>query len=125
RLSMASTVWPLSSRNSQRCDPMKPAPPVTSVLGIQEAFVDRSVGVGLTKPPERGEEEDLDVEKERPILDVVEIEFDPLLQARIAAPAVDLRPAGEAAAHAVAQHVVGDVVLEFVHELGPFRPGAD
>src|SRR5262245_30854906 len=29
RLSMQMTSWPWPSRNSERCEPMKPAPPVT------------------------------------------------------------------------------------------------
>src|SRR5690348_3288288 len=34
RLSIATTSSPSASRRSQRCDPRKPAPPVTSARGI-------------------------------------------------------------------------------------------
>ena len=39
---------------------------------------------------------DLQVERHRPVLDVVEVVLDALLERRVAAPAVDLRPAGDA-----------------------------
>jgi hypothetical protein len=35
--------------------------------------------VGLAEAAEEGEDEDLEVEPERPVLDVVEVEFDALL----------------------------------------------
>src|SRR5262245_12855962 len=95
---------PLSSRYSDRCEPRNPAAPVTSTLGIART----SVGVLLSEAAEEREDEDLDVEQERPVLDVVEVVLDALLDRRVAAPAVDLRPAGDAALHAVAQHVLRD-----------------
>ena len=62
---------------------------------------------------------------DRPVLDVVEVVLDALLERRVAAPAVDLRPAGDAGLHLVAQHVLRDPVLELLDEERPLGPRAD
>src|SRR5512140_2755885 len=72
-----------------------------------------------------GEPDDLQVERQRPVLDVVDIVLDPLLDRGVAAPAVDLGPAGEAALDLVAQHVARDLFTELVDEDRPLRPRAD
>ena len=50
RLSTQMTWCPCSTRWSQRCDPRKPAPPVTTEVGIPP---DRTRGTGLPIPPLR------------------------------------------------------------------------
>src|SRR5207245_58232 len=121
--------------------PMTPAPPVTRMLvALMPPNVARNeagnrtgahearrglVCVLLPKPPEQRENEDLDVEQQRPVLDVVEVVLDPLLDRGVPPPAVDLRPARDAALHAVAQPVLGDALLELLHEGRPLRPRAD
>src|SRR5687767_10090536 len=105
RLSMATTAWPRSSSASHRCDPMKPAPPVTTVLGIQQIPNPKSeirnqksqILVGdstLEDAADEREPHDLQVERDRPVLNVIEVVLDPLLERGVAPPAVDLRPAG-------------------------------
>src|SRR4051794_10177598 len=51
-------------------------------------------------------QQDVDVEQHRPVLDVIQIELDALLDllfiVDLAAPAVDLRPAGDAGLYAMA-----------------------
>src|SRR5262245_2346754 len=88
---------------------MNPAAPVTSARGL-------SVGMLLSEPAEKRQDEDLQVEQQRPVLHVIEVVLDALLERRVAAPAVDLGPAGHAAAHAVTQHVTWDALLELLHE---------
>ena len=63
--------------------------------------------------------------RHRPVLDVVEVVLDALLERGVAAPAVDLRPAGDAGLHLVAQHVLRNAVLELLDEERPLRPRAD
>src|SRR3954470_23566113 len=106
RLSTPTTVHPRSSSVSERCDPMNPAAPVMTALGMSE-----SEGVAMEAPHER-EPHDLEVEADRPVLDVVEVVFDALLERRIAAPPVDLRPPGDAGLHLVPEHVLRDAVPE-------------
>ena len=77
------------------------------------------------KPFTTRQPHDLEVERDRPVLDVVEVVLDALLDRRVAAPAVDLRPAGQARAHLVAQHVLRDPLLELVDEERPLGPRAD
>src|SRR5687767_1097860 len=110
RLSMPTTENPRSSRYSQRCDPMKPAAPVTSALGMS------LVCVGLAEAAEEGQDQDLHVQQQRPVLDVVEVVLDALLDGGVAPPAVHLGPAGDAALHPVAQHVLRDALLELLDE---------
>src|SRR5579862_3140623 len=47
-----------------------------------------------------GQEEDFEVEEIGPIADVIEVAKNPLVERRVSAPAVDLRPAGHARLHA-------------------------
>src|SRR4029450_2165111 len=136
RLSIPTTEKPRSSRYSLRCDPRNPAAPVTKALGIlvqgdlvqghrRRAKPDSlrrsarglrrgggaappSISMVLAEAVEQREDQDLQVEPQRPVLDVVEIELDALLDRGVAAPAVHLRPARHAALDAVAAHVLGD-----------------
>src|SRR4051812_41269174 len=106
RLSMPTTVQPRSSSVSDRCDPMKPAAPVMTALGMcgsSPVLASVSEGVAMEAAHQR-QPHDLDVERDRPVLDVVEIVLDPLLERRVAAPAVDLGPAGDPGLDLVAQH---------------------
>src|SRR5262249_15816464 len=69
--------------------------------------------------------EDLEVEPQRPVLDVVEVVLDALVDGGVAGRAVHLRPAGDARLHAVAEHVLRDLVLELAHEGRPLGARAD
>src|SRR5436190_17000791 len=46
KLSMAMTLWPRASSKSTRCDPRKPAPPVTTETG-RRFEVGRAVRFGM------------------------------------------------------------------------------
>ena len=81
---------------------------------------------------ERRAQQDVEVEQERPVLDVVEIVLDAALDlflaVGLAAPAVDLRPAGDAGLDAVAREIAVDrLVVEVLRGLGVdrVRPRAD
>src|SRR5262249_7500839 len=60
--------------------------------------------------------QDVEIEQHRPVLDVVQIELDALLDLLVglalAAPSVDLRPAGDAGLDAVAGEVAVDGLVE-------------
>src|SRR5436305_11460658 len=71
------------------------------------------------------EPHDLEIERDRPVLDVIEVVLDALLERRVAAPAVDLRPSSDAGLDLVAQHVLRDAVLELLDEERPLRTRAD
>src|SRR5688572_26271859 len=115
RLSMPTTEWPRSRRASDRCDPMKPAAPVMTI---------RLEGMPVQAAHD-GQPEDLEVEADGPVLDVIQVVFDALLERGVAAPAVDLRPAGDAGLHLVPEHVLREAVLELLDEIRTFRPRAD
>src|SRR5262249_755498 len=74
--------------------------------------------------PER-QPEDAQVEERVPVRDVVKVELDALPKGRVAAPAVDLGPAGDAALDAVPGHVVGNRLRQLVDELRLLRSRAD
>src|SRR5437660_1795061 len=122
RLSMPTTLQPRSSSDSDKCDPMKPAAPVMTALGICPfsssclPVFPLSEGVPMQAAHER-EPHDLEIERDRPVLDVVEVVLDAFLERRVAAPAVDLRPAGDAGLDLVAEHVLRDAVLELLDEI--------
>src|SRR5688572_33478231 len=96
RLSMPTTACPRLSSVSVRCDPMKPAAPVMTVLGMRT----------LEEAADDGEPHDFQVEGDRPVLKVIQVVFDPFFERRVAAPAVDHRPAGDAGLDLVAEHVL-------------------
>src|SRR5947209_19988221 len=57
--------------------------------------------------------------------DVIEVVHDTLLDARVAAPTVDLRPAGDARLHAVTEHVLRNLLAELIDEHRALGPRAD
>src|SRR5215472_3930690 len=79
---------------------------------VEEAFDDR-------------EPDDLQVEADRPVLNVIKVVLDSLVERRVAAPAVYLGPARHAGLHLVAQHVLRNAVLELLDEMRALRPRAD
>src|ERR1700676_1163816 len=127
RLSMPTTSYPRSRRASERCEPMKPAAPVMTTgcfigRSFQRLGCQPSVCVFVEEAPDEREPHDLQVESDRPVLDVVQVVLDPLLERRVPAPAVDLRPSGQSRLHLVAKHVLRDPVLELLDEVRPLRP---
>src|SRR5688572_16711824 len=74
-----------------------------------------------------GVEEDGQVEQERHVLDVVEVELVLLLGVLDgrSITELDLGPAGDARFHAVALVVVGDDAAELLDEVWPLRPRPD
>src|SRR3546814_5508917 len=71
-----------------------------------------SIGAVVVEHHEDRLDHDPEVEEHRPVLDVEQVVFDALAQlllsVRLAAPAVDLRPAGDARLDAVAGRVLPD-----------------
>src|SRR6185503_9949965 len=102
-----------------RWDPMKPAAPVTTM----RAIVCRSGA--LEQTPDEGQPHDLQVERHRPVLDVIEVVFNSFLQRCISTPTIDLGPAGDPGLDLVAQHVLWDAVLELLDEEGALRAWPD
>src|SRR6267142_1300401 len=72
--------------------------------------------VALGHQRQRRLEQNVDIEQHRPVLDVIQVELDALLDflfiVDLAAPAVDLRPAGDAGFYAVAREVTVDGFIE-------------
>ena len=69
--------------------------------------------------------EDLQVERRRPVLDVVVVPLDAVGERGLAAQAADLRPAGDAGLDAMAVGVARQVAPEQRRELGALRARAD
>src|SRR4051812_27618899 len=84
-----------------------------------------SIRVAVAEDEDDGFGDDLQVEEEGPVLDVVEVVAGALLDARVAAEAVHLRPAGESRLLAVAAGVARDGLRELIDEVGPLRARAD
>src|SRR4249920_2572412 len=72
----------------------------------------RLLGLARADNGENGQHQHLQVEPERPVLDVVVIPLDAVRERRLAAEAVHLRPAGDARLHALAVAVAVDALLE-------------
>src|SRR5450756_259790 len=128
------TIAPLAptSHTSARCSANTPGadvagegnPPAVAAYAIthsksyatqpvHNARAKDSVGVlVLGHQRQRRLEQNVEIEQRRPVLDVIEVEFDALLDflfaVDFAAPAVDLRPAGNARLDAVACEIAVD-----------------
>jgi hypothetical protein len=77
----------------------------------------QSIGVLGLGERQRSLEQDVEIETERPMIDIIEIVQNPLLdffrRVRLAAPAIDLRPAGDAGPHPVAgKETIDDLLME-------------
>src|SRR6266480_4084151 len=81
--------------------------------------------LALENAAEERHPHDFQVERDGPVLDVVQVELDPFFERRVAAPSVYLSPAGNAGLHLVAQHVLREPMLELVDEERPLGPRAD
>src|SRR6476646_7943905 len=89
KLSTPTTAKPMSSSVSARCDPMNPAAPVITT----RPFV--LVGMFMEEALHDRQPHDLEIKAHRPVLDVVEVVLDALVERRVSAPSVDLRPSGQ------------------------------
>src|SRR5688500_2076669 len=113
RLSMPTTEQSRLSSSSARCAPMEPAAPVITMrCFMTNPIGSASGGLPLQNAAEERHPHDLEIERNRPVLDVVEVELDPLLERGVATPAVHLGPAGDAGFHLVTEHVLREAVLE-------------
>src|SRR4051794_18939363 len=93
-----------------RTPPTAPASRIFKRASILRWARARSEGIAPGEADESGPPENLDVEPERPVVDVIEVEIDAGLQLvrciHGAATAVDLGQAGNAGLHAVAEAVL-------------------
>jgi hypothetical protein len=91
----------------------------------------RSIGVLRANERKRRLRDDVEVKQNRPVLDVIEVVLDAALNlflaVGLAAPAVDLRPAGDARLDTVAREITVDrLVIKLVLGLGVYGVrGAD
>src|SRR2546427_5754822 len=83
------------------------------------------IGIAMKQSAKDRHPEDVQIEPGGPVRDVVKVVLDALAERSVAAPAVDLGPAGDAGLDAVASHVVRNGLAELVDEEGALRPGAD
>src|SRR5512135_3851488 len=96
------------ARRSSATQPARPAgsPSLLPCLGR------RSIGVLGLEQREGRAQYDVEIEQQRPVFDVVEVVLDALLdllvRIRLAPPAVDLRPTGDAGFDAVAGEIAVD-----------------
>src|SRR5260370_403516 len=103
---------------------MKPAAPVITALGIVRP---QALGLerGTLESANQREPHNLDVEAHRPVLDVVEVVLDALLERCVAAPAVHLRPPCDACLDLVAEHVLRNAAVELLAEIRTLGPRTD
>src|SRR5687768_15308226 len=101
RLSMPTTEQSRLRSSSARWEPMNPAAPVITT---------RRLSLIVLLPREDAAEErhphNLQIERDRPVLDVIQVELDALFERGVAPPAVHLRPSRDARLHLVPQHVL-------------------
>src|SRR5579864_2760701 len=79
------TAYPLASNASTVWDPMKPAPPVTRTLSVN-----RSLPAGPSYDAPESTHQDLDVEPQRPAIDIVQVHADPIIEVADSVAAVHL-----------------------------------
>src|SRR5919107_166359 len=129
RLSMPTTAQSRLRSSSARWEPMNPAAPVmtTRRLSLMATFYFAlsTLFSAREDAAEQRHPHDFEVERHRPVFDVIQIELDALLERGVPAPAVDLRPPGDARLDLMAQHVLREAVLELIDEKRPLGPWSD
>src|SRR4051812_37144945 len=98
RLSSTRTWCPCSKSRSTVCEPMKPAPPVTSI------FMGKSVA-GAADHGHGRPGQDLDLQPERPAVDVLQVQPRPLREVSDRVAAARLPDAGDAGHDAELAHL--------------------
>src|SRR5687768_1728940 len=83
RLSMPTTEHSRLRSSSARCEPMNPAAPVMTTLRVLFTL-DRSARKDAAK--ER-HPHNLEIQRHRPVLNVIQVELDAFFERRVAAPA--------------------------------------
>src|SRR3989304_4765572 len=84
-----------------------------------------SISVSMEEYPPKSQPQDLEIQSHRPVLAVVEVVLDALLDRGIAPPSVHLGPAGHSRLDLVTQHVLGNPFFEFLDETRSLRTGPD
>src|SRR2546423_5286323 len=85
----------------------------------------RSVRVRMEEDAADGQKDDLDVEGERPVLDVIDVVDGSVANRCASSEIVDLCPAGYPRPHLVTLEIPGNLGAEALHEEGPFRSRPD
>src|SRR5215470_1076563 len=83
------------------------------------------IRVAVDEAREDGHGDDAEIEEQAPVLEVVEVVLDALVDGGVAAPTVDLGPAGDADAQAVTVVVAADFLKEALDEMRAFGARAD
>ena len=76
----------------------------------------------MEESTQHGEPENFEVEGDGPVLNVIQVVLNPLLDRCVTAPTVDLGPTGHAGLYLVPEHVLWNALLELFHKEGAFRP---
>ena len=79
----------------------------------------------IAETAEQRQRENFYVAPERPVLDIIEIILNAMIQRRVAAPAVDLRQASHAGLDLMAQHIFRDRFAKLFDQRRPLRPRPD
>src|SRR5215218_3826746 len=96
-------------------------PPVTASGDLRAT----SLGVVASEQRRDRHQDDLQVEPERPVLDVVVVPLDPVVERGLPAQPLHLRPAGQTGLDAMAVAVAVDVLLEGADEVRALRARPD
>src|SRR5690606_6579651 len=83
------------------------------------------VGVAVDEAAENGEQQDADIEPERPVFDIEEVVLEPFAEGCVASEAVDLGPTGHTGLDVLSEHVAAPVFAEALDEFGALGAGAD
>ena len=95
-------------------------------VGVRCCFIVRCAhALVIDHRPREGFKQNLQVQKRTPVVDVPDVELDPLLDAGVAAVAVHLRPTGDAGLHLMLHHVERDLFAELLNKVRKLRPRAD
>src|SRR5207245_8920301 len=105
--------------------PRRSVPARDGRTGRVRAAVSGSVCMAVHEHPARGQQQDLDVQHQGPVLDVINIVDGAVGNRGIAPQVVDLSPAGDPRLDLVPFQVARDLGREPLHEEGPFGTRPD
>src|SRR3984885_8100093 len=108
----------LARRNTRGQNCLRSAHAANAASQFCPTLPSASISVAITGRRQHGAEDDLQIEPERPVVDVEQVVLEApahlLVGVDLAAAAVDLRPAGDARLDVVAPRIERDALLVFV-----------
>src|SRR5687767_10911734 len=101
----------------------EPTKTLTTSSKIYRSNLPNLVGIFVNKSLPEGQGDNLDIKKVRPVTNIIEVAFNPIIEGSIPSPAIHLSPSSHPRFDLVPEHVMRDFTSKFLDKNGTFRSG--